>query len=39
MDLVAVLAEEALADAVRAAVRAAATIAAIPGLAGAAEDP
>jgi L-aminopeptidase/D-esterase-like protein len=34
MDLVAVLAEEALADAIRAAVRAAATIATIPGLAG-----
>jgi L-aminopeptidase/D-esterase-like protein len=39
MDLVAVLAEEALADAVRAAVRAAATIATIPGLAGTAEGP
>jgi L-aminopeptidase/D-esterase-like protein len=34
MDLVAVFAEEALADAIRVAVRAAATIAAIPGLAG-----
>jgi L-aminopeptidase/D-esterase-like protein len=39
MDLVAVLAEEALADAIRAAVRAAATIATIPGLAGTPEDP
>ena len=34
MDLVAILAEEALADAIRAGVRAAATIAGIPGLAG-----
>jgi hypothetical protein len=33
MDLVAVLAEEALADAIRAGVRAAATLAGIPGLA------
>jgi L-aminopeptidase/D-esterase-like protein len=33
-DLVAVLAEEALAEAIRAGVRAAATIAGIPGLAG-----
>jgi L-aminopeptidase/D-esterase-like protein len=39
MDLVAVLAEEALADAIRAAVRAATTIAGIPGLAGAPSHP
>ena len=39
MDLVAVLAEEALADAIRAGVRAAATLAGIPGLAGPAGAP